>query len=216
MLVIHGKNQVASREQFISLKKQEILKNKQILELSGSAITLSQLKLLIQSGTLFGDSASIFIQDFFSARSSGEKKLIISFLLTKPETSIYFWDGKDVSDQLKDFSAKLILKFDLPRSVFNFLDTLSISDLYLSLKTAPSEQILYLLINHLHSLILAKEHLGNFSGWKSAKLNKQSAKYSLPQLTKLYLDFINIDYGNKTSSVPYNLDSALELWVSRL
>ncbi len=216
MLVIHGKNQVASRAQYISLKKQEILKNKQILELSGSSITFSQLKLSVQSGTLFGDSTGIFIQDFFSSRPSAEKKSIIKFLLADPEIGIVFWEGKDVSDQLKEFPQNIYQKFDLPRSTFNFLNTFSLLDLTNSLQTSPPEQILNLLINHLHSLILEKEHLGEPSGWKSEKLNKQSSKYSLLKLTELYLDLLDLDYKNKTSSFPYNLVSGLELWVSRL
>ena len=216
MLIIHGKNQVASRELYISLKKRGVLNNKQVFELPGSSITLSQLKLSLQSDSLLGDSTSIFIQDFFSSRLSSEKKSIIKYLLTEPETDIVFWEGKDVSDQLKEFSPKVIQKFDLPSSIFNFLNTFSLTDLNTTLKTSPPEQILYLLINHMHSLILEKEHLGEYSGWKSEKLNKQSSKYSLSILQNLYLDLLNIDFKNKTSSAPYNLASALELWVSRL
>lgn len=215
MLIFHGDNQVASRQDFLKVKDAALKSGKQIINLSGGKLTLSELASSVETVSLLGSVNAVFVDDFFSRRQSNEKKEIVSYLQSSLG-DIFLWESKDQSAQLKSFSPTVIKKFDLPKYIFQFLDTLSLSTLHLALSTISPEQILALLAGHIHKLILAKEEVGDFPSWQLAKLRSQSSKFSLDQLSTFNFQLLTIDYKLKTSALPYDLSTALELWTLKL
>jgi hypothetical protein len=216
MLIVHGDNQVLSRQKFLDHKAGEKSAGKFLYETTGSAITLSTIRGALESVSLLGNSTSVFMADFFSGRSTKEKNQIIDYFLHHLQSAIYIWEPKDVSLQLRKFSPQHISKFDLPKDIFRFLDNLSIDNFHLALANCAPEQVFFLLVNHFHQLLLAKEKKGDMSDWKRAKLERQASKYSIWQLTKLYHQLLEIDLACKTSSSCQNLVALLELWLAKL
>lgn len=135
MLILHGDNQVASRQALLAAKE-----GRPILEFTGSDISLDKLVNAVETNSLFGQANTAVIEGIFSQRVSANKKTIVEYLESHQDSDILIWESKDVSSQIKNF--KNIQKFDLPKYIFGFLDNPTISGLHQVLQTMPPEQIL--------------------------------------------------------------------------
>lgn len=216
MHIIHGDNQISSRSHFLSLKEKAAKNHSQIVDLQSESITLNDLVSVSSSVSLLGDTNVIFIDGLFSKRPSNEKKSIIAYLEAHPEAPIFTWDDKDVSTQLKNFSPNLITKFDLPKYVFQFIDTFSLNLFDKSLSSSEPEMILGLLAKRLNELLIVKSVPNHYPSWLSTKLKSQAQKFSETQLLELNSSLLEIDYAQKTSTSPLDLASSLRLWLIKL
>lgn len=187
MLILHGEHQVASRDQLTALRRASL----QPIEFSGSDLDPDRLIPACESKSLFGQTASVFIENLFSSRTGAAKKQIAGYLRDHPDFDVTVWEPKDVSSQLKDFPPQVVRRFDLPRHIFKFLDHPSLTTLHLALSVTPSEVVFASLVTRLH---------------------KQIASGNLQTLSR-YQQLLDIDYKLKTSALPYDLATALELWL---
>jgi len=178
MLILHGDNQIASRQIFLDSKKDGLILDE---------VTIDRLRQAIESKSLFGENNQAIAENIFSARPSNQKKIIIEYLKDHQTDPVLIWENKDVTAQLKEFDIKIIRRFDLPKYIFSFLDHPTISGLHQLLQTMSPEQILASLATRAHKQANVK--------W----LN----------------ELLTIDYRLKTGLLPYNLTTALELWVSK-
>ena len=108
MLIIHGDNQIASRDCLISSKT-----GKQVLEFFGNNLNQDQINQALNTQSLFGQVYTVIIEGIFSQRPSANKKAIIEYLESHQDADIIIWESKDVSSQVKNFQN--IQKFDLPK-----------------------------------------------------------------------------------------------------
>ena len=175
MFILHGDDQVASRQALLTVKE-----GKSTLEFMGSNLTLDQLVNAVETNSLFGQANTVVIERAFA------KKEISEYLTKNQDKDIIIWEPKDVSVKVKDF--KNVQKFDLPKHIFKFLDSPSLSTLHLALSTAPVEVVFASLATRAH---------------KRAN-------------TKWLQQLLIIDYKLKTGALPYNLTTALELWCAKL
>lgn len=143
MIILHGDNQVASRQALLKAKE-----GKSILEFIGSNLLLNQLVNAVETNSLFGQANTVIIEGIFSLRVSANKKSIVEYLESHQDSDVIIWESKDVSTQLKNF--KNIQKFDLPKYIFSFLDSPTIPGLQQVLQTMPPEQILASLATRAH------------------------------------------------------------------
>lgn len=215
MIILHGDNQVDSRKQLTLIKRSAVDKGLQLVELEAN-LGLDQLVSAVESNSLFGGVNTVVIEGVLSGRPSNERKAVISYLIQNQDKDVILWESKDVTTKLRDFNSKNVRRFDLPRYVFKFLDELSVNTLHLALSSAAAEQILALLAGHIGRLIMAKENQLNLPSWQLSKLKSQASKFSLDQLIKLNSQLLEIDYKTKTSQLPYDLATALELYVARI
>ncbi len=216
MQIIHGDNQIASRQLFLSKKVEAQKKGLNIVDLAGADLTLQDLKNSLSSTTLLGESNAVFVEGFFGRRPSNEKKAIAEFIKSDPNTPVIFWDGKDISSQLLSIHQSLITKQDLPKHLFTFIDNWQLTLYHQALKSTDPEPIMALLAKRIHDLILVKEGRGKFPSWQASKLEFQAKKYSLSQLTTYNQQLLDIDYKNKSGDLPYDLAAALELWLLKM
>lgn len=214
MIILHGDNQVASRRQLTTAKQEAVKQGKQLVEL-GSDITLEQVVSAAQSNSLFGNSNLVVIENLFSGRPSNDRKAVIDYLLSKPG-DVVVWEGKDVSAKIKEFDPQLVRRFDLPKYMWKFLDDLSLNSLLLALDSTSPEQILALLAGHIRKLVTIKEGVINLPSWQLSKIKSQMAKFDLEKLISMNRELLQIDYAQKISAVPYDLATALEIFVVRL
>lgn len=153
----------------------------------GPDVNLDQLIPAVESASLFGSSNTVIIENVFSARPSSEQRAVINYLIRHQDQAVIVWEGKDVSAKVKDFDPRLVQRFDLPKYIFAFLDHPTVSSLHQVLETMPAEQVLASLATRAH---------------KRAN-------------TRWLNDLLAIDYAQKTSQAPYDLATALELWVAK-
>lgn len=205
MTIIHGDKQVASRDKYLELKLAAAKQGLNIIEFSctgGDPPTLTDLIQSVESKSLFGSANAVFIDSLFSSRPSTLKKELIKYIESNQEKNIVIWEPKDVTSQLKAISSKLIAKFDLPKHIFAFLDNPSLESFQQVLKVAPVEQIFASLCTRLHKVLLG-----------TGRFNRQ---FTFAQLSQMNTELLEIDYAQKTSSRPYDLTTALELWLIKL
>jgi len=192
MQIFHGDNQIASRERFLATKQAAIKQGLNIVELSGDQINLPDLTQAVESKSLFGSANSVFIESLFSSRPSNAKKQIIGYLLNKTGENMVIWEPKDVSAQVKDLPST---KFDLPKYIFNFLDNPALESFHKCLEVMPVEQIFASLATRVHKALLGQGRI---------------AKNINPR------ELLDLEYKQKTSSPPYDLTSALEIWLTKI
>jgi len=215
MQIIHGDNQVASRQYFLSLRHAASVAGKQIVALAGEDLSLDRFVTATASTSLLGTTNSVFVEGFFARRPSSEKKSLYNFLISHPGLEVVFWDAKDVSAQLKSFATPIVKKFDLPKVIWQFLDSLSPALYRPVLATTEAEQLLALIAGRLHQLIMLKSGTSpaGLAAWQAAKLKSQAAIFTLPRLIAIHASLLNLDYKAKTSSLASDLATALELWL---
>ena len=181
MIILHGENQVASRQELTAFKQ-----GKQVVEFGGD-VTLAQLLVAARSDSLFGGTNLVIVENLFSGRPSNERKAVIEYLLKNP-SDVVIWESKDVSAKIKDFAPQKVRRFDLPKHIFAFLDHPTPQNLRKCLESMPVEQVFASLVTRMH---------------KRGEAN--------------YLKgLLEVDYAQKTSSVPYDLAAALEIFMVRL
>ncbi len=202
MKIIHGENQVASRNVFLEYKKATFVKNSTVIELDGSNLNLPDLSTAIETSSLFADTNSVFIENFFSRRPSTDKKKLIDYLAEHQTADVYLWDSKDVSTQLTSFNSQYVSRFDLPKHIFSFLDNLDLDSYHECLKSLPAEQLFASLVTRLHKVLLGT---GRFK-----------KTFTHAQLIDFNRQLLAIDYKQKTSRSPYDLATALELFLTNL
>ncbi|TSC87624.1 MAG: hypothetical protein G01um101416_439 [Microgenomates group bacterium Gr01-1014_16] len=191
MQILHGDNQIASREKYLTEKQSAVKQGLNIVDLTGDQTNLPDLTQAVEAKSLFGSANAIFIESLFSSRHSNTKKQIIDYLSKKKNESIVIWEPKDVTVQVKDLPST---KFDLPKYIFNFLDNPTLESFHKCLTAMPVEQIFASLATRVHKNLLG---LGRIS----KKINPQ--------------ELLNIEYKQKTSSPPYDLTTALEIWLAK-
>ncbi len=210
MLIIHGENQVASRQFLLDAKQAEVKKGIEIVTLDGENLTLAELFQFVGTKNLLGETSCIVVEGFFSRRPSTEKKKITAQLINWSNENLIFWDGKDLGVQTKEFDSKIIKKFDLPKHIWKFLDTLSLADLELTLENTGPELVFSLLTGQVRKLLTKGVGL---PGWQAGKIKQLSKNFSDEKLMHMHQELLDIDYRQKTSSSPYELRIALELWT---
>lgn len=216
MIIFHGDNILKSREAFINERQKHVLQGNQINELTGANLNLDQLKNSLNTSSLWGKNI-VFIENFYSGRVSNEKKLISEYLKSQTDSEIYVWENKNVSVQIKSLPPKNSLIFDLPKYIFQFLDTFSPDLLEKTLNDAAPEQVFALLITRMHQLIIIKSKATNaIPPWLQSKLMAQAARYPLDRLVAGYGDLLKIDYAQKTSNSALPLHDSLALWLLKL
>lgn len=200
MIIIHGEDQIASRQAYLDIKAEAEKAGLQVNMLAGDALTLDELINASRSISLLGEDPAVFVENFFSRRQSREKKQIFDYILgVSPQAAISFWEARDVTGQLKDFPQSTVRRFDLPKYIFEFLDTLSLDSYHRAVKVMPAEQILASLATR-----LLKVQMGT---------GRLRGRVSADQLSIMLKRLLEIDFRQKTSNSAMDLAEALELWV---
>lgn len=199
MQIIHGENQTASRQYYLALRGQAEKAGKQLTQIAGADCTLGSLVTAAESVSLLGESSLVYIEGIFSRRPSNEKKQIIEYLQAHPQLDILCWEGKDIGAQTKGFPPANIKVFPLPKYLFDFLDTLSVDSYRKTIETAPVEQVFASVVTRIHKVLIGE-----------GKLKKP---LTTDQLVIAYNQLLQIDYAQKTSTSPFELATALEVWL---
>ena len=121
--IFHGNNTALSRKQYIDAKQT----TSNPLTFEGNAVSLEQLSQALEGQSLFGGESQIFIEELLSKRkASKDLEKLISYLSEQSkENTIVLWESKELTPkQINSFGKPTVKKFDIPKEVFAFLDSL--------------------------------------------------------------------------------------------
>lgn len=221
-IILHGEDIVNSRNALYSLRKKY---PGEIINLSGKTASLTEVKQILESSSLFTSKRLLIIENLYSRPSKKETLQLIDYLSnTKTNTDIILWENKEISPvNLKKISSKWEIKlYSLPKLLFTFLENITpfnhqnMLKLFQEVRKTNSDEFIYLMIvRQIRLLLLAKEKsLSGIKPWLISKLTKQANKFTLTKLLEIYKKLLVIDIETKTGNPPFELNQRLDLWLT--
>ncbi len=157
--------------------------------------------------SLFGVERLIVIRDIKLLT-----KKILNTLSKIPGTLVVYETSSIGQTVLKTFPKESkVEKYDLPKIIWNFLDTLQLSTLHELIKNEPIEFIFALISKRIRDLYWIKIDSKSlpYQSWQVSKLKKQSDKYTEGELKIILEELARIDVEVKTGKT--DLTSSLDL-----
>jgi hypothetical protein len=222
--ILHGDNTVLSRKRLSDIITDFKKDGWEIVRVDWSASKKQELLTLAQSQNLLSSGTLVIVENFFSGNKKANE--ILKSLKIDEYTAFIFWDGKQLgataTKGLKDF---IIQEFKIPTVVFNFLNSIApgnarvmLKFLEESLQRDPADFLLVMIARHVRNLIWVKVEPESMTmpDWQKRNLSGQASKFSKEQLYSLHHKLLELDRGAKTSQLPENLRSSLEVLIAQL
>jgi DNA polymerase III delta subunit len=232
--ILHGDNQVASRDRLSQLKTEAKLENREVVSIEGKGLDMTTLLQHLESQSLFSFPKTIFIDNLISSLRTGSKakETVIEYLLTgKFDSDVVLWEGKSVGKnllKLKKQKNVSVEDFKMPVVIFKFTESLSpqsIPDALFyfneAVKTSPVEVIFSMLVRQFRILVATATNANipeteKMIPWVKSKVAKQASNFSIEQLQKLYKDLLIIDFQTKTGRTPFDLTKSTQQFIMNL
>lgn len=219
--VLHGKNQLASRNRLGQLKESFEKGGFSIILLDGKSATLEQINLEVSTNALLGEERAVVVDGFFANKKT--LKNLISNLISG---NVVFWESRELPKMLLGGLPKnwKVENFPIPQLAFKFLDMLmpgkpqSALRILHTLEEDDAFSLLPLLGWHVRYLIWAGSEPDtlNLPSWRKQKLVFQAAKFNLENLYNLHEQLLNLDRNIKTGTNVLPPLASLELLIANL
>ncbi|MDO8452885.1 MAG: hypothetical protein Q7S79_03985 [bacterium] len=226
ILVLHGDNQVASRQRLNEVISESKKKGINIINVNGATVKKPELLTLARSQDLLGATELLVIENFFANKKAPE---ILKDLVENQEqvsNSCLFWEGKAVpASKIPKKPFIKVEAFQIPQSIFRVLDLITPGTKQQALKLVQekgvrdnAEFFFVMLVRQIRNLLWIKLDAQTMSSpaWQKGKLKSQAGKFSENDLRALQSKLLEIDYQSKTSKLPENLAASLDMLVASL
>jgi len=224
VFVYCGDDFVNSRKAF--LNHLALLENQktEIVRIVGKELTEEVLEMLSTPVSLFGEKKVAAVEGLLSGPKSKEKEKIIDRLSRWLGGEVILWESKDIpkNEQLKYPKNFVFKNFKLPPILFNFLDSLSpnktdlnLKALHEVLKEVDPNYLFLMLARQVRLLLMAKDekNMPIIPPWQKSKLIQQAKAFDIEKLVGFYRKLLEVDWEQKTSSLPFPLAKMLELLI---
>ena len=220
--VLHGENTVGSRNKLSSLIDEFTNKGYEVARLDKP--TNEELGLSIRSVGLFSEKRLLVVEklfenhkDAFDLLESIEKTLKSNF-----DLMVVFWENKSLPPTTvkKLNTIFTVQEFKLPSTLFILLDNLRpnnasslLKNYHDSAKKIEADLLFAMLARQTRLLLWVKldPETTNLPSWQKGKLQSQASKFTEEELTLLNKKLLEIDRAYKTSKLPEDLSSSLQL-----
>ncbi|HEX8965708.1 MAG TPA: hypothetical protein VF820_04730 [Patescibacteria group bacterium] len=209
--LFHGENTTESRKVFIDEKQ----KNASAVTIEGQNTTIALLSEKLEGQGLFEDTQIIFIEDLLSKKkASKDTESLAKFIVEhEKENQIYIWESKQLTlKQLNYFKGATVKKFDLPKEIFAFLDSIlpnnaekSISLFQKTLQIEDAEFVFFMIVRQVRMLLSVLEpgesgidEIKRVAPWQLGKLQKQAKALGKDKLLDLFYKLFTLEQGLKT------------------
>lgn len=217
--IIHGDDLVSSRKFLVEQKNS--LQN--TTTLNGDELTLEKLVEAFEGNSLFSNEKNIFIESLFSKKKTKDLEEILDYISKKNDINLFIWEKTELSkSQLSTFPKAKTFLFKIQKNIFSFLDNISpkntnnILNFHKVLETNDSDMIFYMLIRQFRLLLAVNDAANNsiddmqrLSTWQRGNLQRQSKKFTISELRKIYNKLYKLDLNIKTG-VSSNLTTAID------
>lgn len=220
MKIIHGDNQIESREYLNKYKEQARLKGVEVVTLLAKKADLSEVIQAVESGGLFGDLRLVVIEELFSGLTSSSKKAVIEYLKKESPEMVVIWEPKPVDGRkLKGVKAE-IKEFKVNSKIFKFLESVApggqraFMPLWEELSSnEPAELIFFMLLRQTRQLISILSDPTSFRGpsWLTGKLKKQADAFGMEGLLRFHAEMYRLEEETKLGKSNLPLATRMEL-----
>lgn len=226
-LVLHGENQITSRQKLFELTQAARSGGITITRLTAAKTSQAELEQTLGSDSLFGDEKIVVIEELHSLPTSARKTALIDLVqkhMASGQSSVWLWEKRALTaTMLKKFSAAQVLEFKISNQLFSWLDALTgdrqsqkkiVTLFHQVLATEAAELCLVMLTRQIRQLILAKNK-GKLAGapFMIKKLESQAARFTDDQLLKAHKQLLTIDLAHKTGTNSGTLTQSLDLFL---
>lgn len=223
--VLHGENEIKSREKLVSLLAEIQSRGEKIVRLEGKKITLAQLEEALAQTDLFGKNETLVIEELHSLPRSKKKDELIAQVVNAPK-DIILWEKRQLTPtMLKPFAGAKVEEYKLSNSLFSWLDlfhaqtpiTKNLTALHTAVKSSGDHMCFLMLIRQIRLLIQVKDG-GRPAGapFMVQKLQKQAQFFTLEALLKIHTLLFELDRNMKSSQGFLSLEQELDLLVMNL
>ncbi len=224
--IIHGNDIVASRKFFL----QEKQRFPDVELINEDEVNLTMLAQFLEGGSLFGDSKTLFIEQFLSGRKKSlEKEFVINYLVKQAKThAIFIWEGKElergVISPFKDANVKL---YKLPSTLFVLMDAIKPGSGKLLVKlfhdcieTTEVEMVFFMLVRQFRLLLAVSDkdgttisEVGRMAPWQRSKVEAQAKLFQTSTLIDLYNMLFEIETLYKTGGISGSLVAQIDFFL---
>jgi len=223
LTIVHGSDTALSRKYFLE-EKQRL---KESITLDADAVNLTDLAQVFEGGGLFGETKTLFIEQFITKRKrSGDFEEIAKKLEAYGmEHTIIVWEGKELDrSALNQFKKAIVKIFKLPQTLFQLLDAfqpgngkLLVKLFHETIQNSETEMIFFMIVRQVRMLLALSEknetqidELKRLAPWQKSKLEKQASHFKPEQLLHIYNKLFKLEIGQKTGTLSLPLDSAID------
>jgi len=228
--IIHGENIGESRKYYFDLKQ----KSKNPLTLAGATITITDLAQTLEGQNLFAEQKEIFIEEFFSKRKKGKETDSLLHYMQEHQRDhhVIFWESKALTPtQTKILSKSTLKKFDLPKTLFAFLDSIqpdngknAIQLFHKTIETEEPELVFFMITRLVRTLLALSDssssepidEIKRLAPWQKGKLEKQSLAFGQEKLLGIYSKLFTIEEGMKTGKMGTTLIQAIDFLLVKI
>ena len=220
MKIIHGDNQIESREYLNKFKEQARAKGVEVVTLSAKKIEISEVIQAVESGGLFGDLRLVVIEEVFSGLANSSKKVVIEYLKKESPEMLVIWEPRSVdARKLKGIKAE-VKEFRVSGKIFKFLESVvpKGQGVFMPLweevsGSEPAELVFFMLLRQTRQLISILSDPTAFRGpsWLSGKLKKQAEAFGMDGLLKLHSELYRLEEETKLGKSNLPLSTRMEL-----
>lgn len=219
-VILHGDNQVASREKLNLLINDGKLAGKGLIYLDNPS--KKELLDATSAQSLFGDENIIVIENFLTGNKDA-----VGILSQIQDVPLIIWEKKGLTPSVvKKLSGKFsVLEFKLPTVLFALLDSIypknakKILEFLNVLKQETEPEFIFIMISgRVRQLLWAKLELDTLTvaPWQRNKLTQQARRFTNEQLLMLHSKLLETDRSQKLSQLPENLTASLELLLTSI
>jgi hypothetical protein len=228
MIILHGDNLVASRQQLVTLLATARSQKREVQTVDAARLTLSELETITGSHDLFETPKTIVIEELHSLPTSQRKTDLLESIANyengSPIHDLILWEKRTLTaTMLKRFPGAAATQYKVNAAVFTWLDALSpgqntkkrqLQLLREAIKSEDSFMCLAMLIRQVRMLIQIQDKVALAGApFMLAKLQKQAQLFEPIKLLALHRQLLEVDRGVKTGSSLLSLDQHLDLLV---
>lgn len=185
----------------------------------------------LEGNSLFEDSKSVFVENFFSSvkTNTNEFKKIVELISTNKKSDIFFWEGKELTKiQQYVFKNARVLAFNFPSNLFAFLDSLKPGNnnsiaLFKELENVMETELIFYMIVRQFRLLLSVfdskhtiDEAKRLQPWQKSKLLRQAELFGKDILIEHYRKLYKIDHQTKFGLTPFNLSASIDIFLANL
>jgi DNA polymerase III delta subunit len=231
MHILHGEDQVASRNELGRLVSEAKLADQEVVTLDGKSLDMTALTEAVEAPSLFSQDRLIVVERLLSRPTSKLRDQLVDYLAKNQAEPVVWWEAKALTPALvKQFKQTKVTNFKFDQILFTFLDGLSpwqarksLALLESLLKQQPAEVIMAMVTRQVRKLLVLKgsgpemlTKTDRVADWQIRKLQGQAKQFSLDQLYKWYEQILAYDYARKSGQTQLSVENQLRLWVCTL
>jgi hypothetical protein len=206
MRLIHGDNQVKSRQRLAMITKAfkgEVVR-------FNDQVDLTSLKQALESQTFWGGERLVVIEGWPS-------KIVVDY--GKNFSNLVIWVGKKIDGRkLGGVTQSQVELYKISPVIFTFLDTLKAETFRQTLRQEAVELVFFLLARRVRYLIMTKDLGGQgligVVPFEKNRIVNQARKYTLGQLLDFYDKLLTVEYTIKSGQTSAPLELQLEVLLA--